>query len=297
VPDGATVAVVEEAEGTPSIRIRYTSPGTEIAGATGATADATPVFTLTATEPGATFECRLDSSDADAWIACPAAYAAPALGDGPHVLEARATNAMGNVDATPASAAFSVDTLAPVTTVTGGPDGSTADARPTFSFTADDPAATFACSLDGGPFGPCSDAGRHQPSTPLGEGPHAFAVRATDAAGNTGSGAGRSFGVDAAPVMSQLRLSRTTVKRSARAAKRRVAARFALDQPAAVTLTLKRKGRRVVRKTVPLAAGEQVVRFAVKARARTGRYKVRLLARDATGNASVPLAAVLRVKR
>jgi hypothetical protein len=204
---------------------------------------------------------------------------------------------MGNVDATPARLAFAVDTAAPATTVTGGPGDLTADRRPTFTFVSGDAAARFACSVDGGPFGPCSGPGRHQPAAALAEGAHTFAVRATDSAGNTGAAVARAFRIDTVPSVTQLRLSRSTVKRSARKAKRRVTARFALDQPAVVTLGVRRKGRRVARRTAELAAGEHALRFTLKARARTGRHTVALVARDAAGNASAPLEARLRVRR
>ena len=110
-----------------------------------------------------------------------------------------------------------------------------------------------ACSLHGAPFGPCSGAGRHQPGA-LAEGAHVFLVRATDAAGNTGADARRTFGVDTVPALTGLRLSRGTVKRSARKAKRRVTARFVLDQPAVVTLEVRRKGKRAIRRTANASA-------------------------------------------
>ena len=63
-------------------------------------------------------------------------------------------------------------------TITGGPLGLVATALGTLTFDADGSAQ---CSLDGGAFAACSsphDVGG------LADGPHSFAVRATDAAGN-----------------------------------------------------------------------------------------------------------------
>jgi uncharacterized delta-60 repeat protein len=74
------------------------------------------------------------------------------------------------------------DTSAPETTISGGPTGTTSDSSPTFSFDSSEPGSTFECRVDGGSFSPCSSP--HTTSS-LGDGPHAFGVRATDPAGNT----------------------------------------------------------------------------------------------------------------
>ena len=44
----------------------------------------------------------------------------------------------------------------PVVTITAGPAASTTETTATFEFTADDPAAVFQCSLDGGPLVFCA---------------------------------------------------------------------------------------------------------------------------------------------
>ncbi|MBA2476742.1 MAG: L,D-transpeptidase family protein, partial [Actinobacteria bacterium] len=61
-------------------------------------------FELVATEP-ATFECSLDGAP---YAACPARIAYSGLAVGRHALEARATDAAGNVDATPARYAWEI---------------------------------------------------------------------------------------------------------------------------------------------------------------------------------------------
>lgn len=68
-----------------------------------------PVFTY-ASEPGATFECRVDpvtkaGVELVAWDTC---GPIPALKGGPHTFEVRAVDAAGNADATPAKRTFSV---------------------------------------------------------------------------------------------------------------------------------------------------------------------------------------------
>jgi len=66
-------------------------------------------FEFTASEEGG-FECRLDSGG---WTSCTSPRIYSSLADGPHTFEVRATDAVGNVDPTPASAVFSVYTGPP----------------------------------------------------------------------------------------------------------------------------------------------------------------------------------------
>jgi bacillolysin len=92
-----------------------TPPDTTIAsGPTeGATvAERSPQFTFVASEPGSTFECKLDA--APDFTACPNPYAPPALADGSHRLEVRAHDVDDNVDPSPAVRTFAVKE--PVTT-------------------------------------------------------------------------------------------------------------------------------------------------------------------------------------
>src|SRR6201999_2757229 len=63
-------------------------------------------FQFSASEP-ATFECSLDSA---AFDACPAAPTFSSLADGPHTLDVRATDRIGNVEPTAADFAWTVDT-------------------------------------------------------------------------------------------------------------------------------------------------------------------------------------------
>ena len=92
-----------------------------------------------------------------------------------------------NADPTPATHTWEVfatpvDTTPPETTVDSGPDPITVVTDATFTFSSDDPAATFECSLDGGAtWAPCASGDTFG----LAAGPQQFQVRATDAAGNT----------------------------------------------------------------------------------------------------------------
>src|SRR5262249_49285232 len=73
-------------------------------------------FELRAGEPGSHLECRLDGGS---WFACTSPWTTNQLVDGEHVFEARAIDAAGNVDPTPAKWEFRIDTTPPVTTIDG----------------------------------------------------------------------------------------------------------------------------------------------------------------------------------
>jgi parallel beta-helix repeat protein len=153
------------------------APETEVdSGPPPFTNDPTPSFTFAASESGSSFECSLDGV---AWTACPQDYVTSELADDAHTLSVRATDLAGNTDASPATWAFTVDTVAPQTTIDSSPAPLTQATSATFTFSANEP-ATFQCAFDGVAFGACLDS-----YTGLGDGPHTFEVRATDAAGNT----------------------------------------------------------------------------------------------------------------
>lgn len=66
---------------------------------------------------------------------------------------------------------------APQTTITAGPPLVARQARPTFSFTSDDPGASFECALDGGDFEACRSPFA---VAALSQGTYTFRVRAVD---------------------------------------------------------------------------------------------------------------------
>ncbi len=82
----------------------FTATPAGLVNTTGAT------FQFTATELGATFQCRLDGA---AFAACSAPVTVSGLTTGAHTFQVRATDAAGNTDATAASYAWSVDVTAP----------------------------------------------------------------------------------------------------------------------------------------------------------------------------------------
>ncbi|HEX6022585.1 MAG TPA: Ig-like domain-containing protein, partial [Solirubrobacter sp.] len=162
---------------TRTVTVDSTMPETTITGGPdGLTNDDTPTFTFSS-EANATFECSLDGA---AHTACSNPFTTPPLSQGAHTLSVRAVDLAGNRDNTPATRNFTVDSIAPDTTITSGPIGAVSSTTATFTFTSTEAGSTFQCSLDGAAFGTCPTS-----YTGLSQGPHTFAVRATDAAGNT----------------------------------------------------------------------------------------------------------------
>jgi chitodextrinase len=152
-------------------------PDTTItAGPSGTVNSASASFSFTSTQIGSTFTCSLDGA---AFSACTSPKAYTGLTNGAHNFQVVATF-QGVTDPTPAARDWTVDTLAPDTTITSGPTGSVTSTSASFSFTATE-TATFACSLDGAAFGACTSP---QSYSGLGTGTHTFQVRATDTAGN-----------------------------------------------------------------------------------------------------------------
>ena len=175
--------------------LNITAPDTTVvSGPIGAINDTTPAFGLAADEPGVLFECRVDGAP---FAACGQLFTTPALADGPHLVEAVAVDPAGNRDATPASRAVTVDTVAPDTSITAGPDGVSRNPVQRFAFASGEAGARFECRLDAAPFAACAP-GFTTPA--LADGAHGFAVRAVDPAGNADPvPAARSFAIDTTP--------------------------------------------------------------------------------------------------
>ncbi len=147
-------------------------------------------FTFTSDDPHATFTCSIDG---DTPIACASPYSRT-LADGNHMFSVRAIDAAGNSDDTPAEHSWTIDTVAPNTQITAAPPAADNSPMVTFAFTASELSVTFDCAIDGGTYAACTSG---QAFGPLGDGAHAFAVRAHDRAGNVdASPAIRSWSID-----------------------------------------------------------------------------------------------------
>jgi hypothetical protein len=148
--------------------------------------DSTPTFTFSGNDGSgsgvASFRCKVDGGS---YAVCTSPHTTAALGDGSHTFYVYAVDAAGNVDATPATYSWSVDTVAPTTTITGQPTDPSTDTTPVFTFSGSDGSgsglASFRCKVDSGSYVTCTSP---YTTATLGDGVHTFYVYAVDVAGN-----------------------------------------------------------------------------------------------------------------
>ena len=150
-------------------------------------------FTFSSTQAGATFQCSLDGGS---FTNCGSPRTYTGLLDGLHTFQVRARDAAGNIDPTPATYDWTVDRTAPSATIISGPPTPTNATTASFTFTSNDPSATFQCRLDGAAFAPCVSPVTY---TGLANGNRTFRVRAIDPAGNVGATVIYTWNVDTTP--------------------------------------------------------------------------------------------------
>jgi hypothetical protein len=131
-------------------------------------------------DPSAQFECALDGG-AFGWCVSPRTYSP--VSSGAHTFTVRARDLV-NIDPTPATRSWTVDTLPPNTTIPSRPPAISNSTTASFGFVASETGSTFECSLDGAAFSACA--------TPwtvsgLAQGSHVLLARAVDPAGNRDS--------------------------------------------------------------------------------------------------------------
>lgn len=173
----SATGVLDPSPATRNWTVDVSAPDTTLSGGpNGSVASTSASFTLSSNDAAATFECSVDSG---AFSQCSSPLVLSGLGQGSHTARARAVDAAGNRDATPAQRTWTVDTLSPDTTIDSAPSSLTNQTTATFAFSSE-AGTTFECSLDMAPFTSCVSP--HVLSAS--HGTHMFAVRAVDAAGN-----------------------------------------------------------------------------------------------------------------
>ena len=138
-------------------------------------------FSCTDASLPCTFECQLDGAG---WNSCSSGITYSSLSDGIHNFEVRASDAAGNIDPTPASFNWAIDTTPPDTTISAHPPNPNFSTAASFSFICNESSCIFECNLDSAGWSGCSSP---QNYCGLSGGSHTFEVRAIDAAGNVDS--------------------------------------------------------------------------------------------------------------
>ncbi len=137
-------------------------------------------FTSASSVAGSTFECSVEPGP---WISCLPTKKVVGLTDGSRTFKVRSVGPGGAIGPASAPHTWTVDTIAPETTLAGTPaEGATTEQAPAnLTYTSTESPAKFACSVNGGLPQPCSS-----PDTrTLGlVGPYTLRVAAVDAAGN-----------------------------------------------------------------------------------------------------------------
>ncbi|MBN8867752.1 MAG: cadherin-like domain-containing protein [Solirubrobacterales bacterium] len=176
------------------------APDTTVTGNVPARTNQPLALTFSSNEDEVTFQCQVDGGS---WAACDSPYTGAALTDGPHTLLVAAVDRAGNVDASPESRSWILDTVAPTSEITEGPaDGSLLNSSSAdFEFDADE-SSSFQCKMDSQSWRNC-DGVSTQSYAGLPDGERTFRVRAVDQAGNVENpGQVRTWSIDtAAPVV------------------------------------------------------------------------------------------------
>ena len=170
---------------------RDKTPDTTITSApTGTVASTTARVAFSSSDSHAQFSCKLDAA---AWVRCTSPTTYSSLAQGTHTVSVRASNHSG-YDLTPATATWTVDTVAPpVPSIVSGPGGSVQTSSATFSFTDSEPGVSFTCALDAQAATACTSPVTY---AGLADGSHTFAVRALDAVRNASPSAAAAWTVD-----------------------------------------------------------------------------------------------------
>ncbi len=135
-------------------------------------------FGFSDSEPGVTFDCRLDKG---AFPPCASPKTYTDVSPGQHTFFVKAVDAAGNESAA-APYTWTIDVVPPPTPILDStPPNPSGSSSAEFTFSDAEGDASFQCGLDGASFSACSSPQKY---ALLADGGHVFAVRAVDPAGN-----------------------------------------------------------------------------------------------------------------
>ena len=315
------------AESTWGWTVDKIAPETSLAptGPSGTVASSSASFDFNSNE-SSSFVCSLNGVA----VSCGSPKTYTNLAPGNYTFSARARDLAGNEDPSPAVRTWTVDTVAPETTLDSGPTGSTTATSAEFAFSSE-PGVRFRCQLDS----QAVEVGCSSPRgfSGLAVGDHTFKVWATDAAGNADpTPATRTWTVTSAATTGTTPTTPTTTpdpttslpttpggsadttgplavlsfasQRLARVLRRGLAGSASITEPGTLVLDVLYRGRKVAtakRAATKAGSFKLVARLTAKGkralrRARSARLTLRLTAKDAAGNVTVRRKAI-RLRR
>jgi len=178
--DNSSSTVDATANTVDTIEQDTTAPDTKISFKPANLTNSTTVkFEFSSNESNSTFECNINSGS---WEVCtsPKTFT---VSDGSNTFEVRAIDKAGNIDSTPASYTWTVDTTKPETTIDTYPVNPTNSTTATFSFSSNESNSTFECKINSGSWKVCTSPKTFKVSA----GSNTFEVRAIDKVGNVDS--------------------------------------------------------------------------------------------------------------
>ena len=164
-----------------SISLDTAAPDTAITSGPQALANsASASFGLASTKAESTFQCRLDQGS---FSACTSPVSYNGIIDGDHTFVVRAVDKAGNADQTPASFAWTIDTIPPMAEIIGLPGGPVASTTAALTI-AGSGVTAYRYRLDSGTFSADTDVAAPITLTGLTDGSYMIFVTAVDKAGN-----------------------------------------------------------------------------------------------------------------
>lgn len=159
-------------------------------------------FTLLGTDTGsgiASYQCSMDGA---AFAACTSPKSFTGLASGAHSFQAKAFDTAGNTSTTQ-TVSWTIDSVAPVLTLSSKPAATTTSGSASFTFSATDTGgsgvASYQCSIDSAAFAACTSPKAYSGLT---SGSHNFQVKAIDVATNVSAVQSYTWMIDnVAPVL------------------------------------------------------------------------------------------------
>ncbi|MBK5233876.1 MAG: DUF3494 domain-containing protein [Thermoleophilia bacterium] len=305
-----------ESTDTQTLTVDTTAPAVTISGGASAlTNDATPEISGTAGgAAGSTISVDVNNETLTGLVDGGGSWSvvAASLSDGPHRIVMSVSDGAGN--AASVTQMLTVDTVAPLVTINGGPSATTGDSDPTIAGTSDAaPGTTITVSIAGNSMTTLVQANHSWNTNPgfVGKGKWKVQASAEDPAGNLGT-ASQTLSIapglalpppGSPPEITGLRVAPRKVhvkgKRKNAMRRRGPAIKLNLTEEAKVRFSITRNSAKARVFRAQLKSGSSSVRIPVKIRKklRRGSYKLIVVATDSAGQSSNGKQAGFKVVR